>query len=474
MKLLRFYLCLLVILIQAIFASSFSNRKDASLSIPKESSASKLKKVVGKRVKQKKSPKGKKPQGEKLIKKKGVRKNSKSVAVVKEDKPMLLIEMLPKTLVKLVIDYFIDINFYSILVSTHNWALKGRPIIAVDNARLYVIAESEGLSGLDHSLANMKEDKRRLIEFGGPQWSNYWRFSSSHDGRCISFNHLDKTLIDSSGQPKRCTKWFTQSSDREDGRLKRVTFDDEDSKWGVLSRDGQTLCSCSSRTNLITRVYRLRVEAGKDPFGLMKFELNGAARAVSSKGNRVIVENSGQLEIHDVGKDVCELICRIDMTDDIDVWALNEDGSEAAFVTANMNKEFQIVKVDKVSGSAMEQSAIVKVEVPDSLGRIDQLVYDGTGKPHALHGGGKVSLFDPSTKEFILLEAPEEGQKIIRLEISPNTDYIAFLRDTGKRENGKTIYETIVKRKFKDSDWKDLFGYEADKNKAAKPEGKEQ
>ena len=463
MKLPRFYLCLLVILIQAIFASSFSNRKDASLSIPKKSSASKLKKVVGKRVKQKKSAKGKKPQGEKLIKKKGVRKNSKSVAVVKEDKPMLLIEMLPKVLVKLVIDYFIDINLYPITASTHNWALKGRPIIAVDNARLYVIAESEGLSGLDHSLANMKEDKRRLIEFGGPQWSNYWRFSSSHDGRCISFNHLDEILIDSSGQPKYCTKWFTQSNDREDRRFKRVTFDGEDSKWGVLSRDGQTLCSYSYMPYPITRVYRVREEAGKDPVGFMKFELDGTARAVSGKGNRVMVESEDRLEIHDISKDTSKLVCQISPSLGYR-YALNEDGSQAAFV--NDDGELRTVEVDKVSGSAMKQSAIVTVKVTDSLGwRIDQLVYDDGGKLHVLHGGGKVSLFDPSTKEFILVEAPEKGQKVTCSAISSNTDYIAFLRDTGKRENGKMIYLTIVKQKLGSANLARLFGYKVDKEK---------
>ena len=86
-------------------------------------------------------------------------------------------------------------------------------------------------------------------------------------------------------------------------------------------------------------------------------------------------------------------------------------------------------------------------------------MHDDEGKLHVQHAGGTVSLFNPSTNELVLLEAPQEELKIIVSAISPNADYIAFLRFVGHGEgNGKIIYETIVKRKLNDTDWNDLFG----------------
>ena len=96
---------------------------------------------------------------------------------------MLLIDLLPMVRVKLVIDYFIDINLYPIIASTHNWLLIDEPEIAVDGARLYVMIKSEGLKSLNHSLANVKDDERRLIEFGDSQQFDYLWSGSSHDGR---------------------------------------------------------------------------------------------------------------------------------------------------------------------------------------------------------------------------------------------------------------------------------------------------
>ena len=94
------------------------------------------------------------------------------------------------------------------------------------------------------------------------------------------------------------------------------------------------------------------------------------------------------------------------------------------------------MEVYKVSGPAIDQSAIIKVQIPESLGGINRLVYDEGGKLHALHAGYKASLFDSLTKELIPLEAPQEGQVAVRSAISPNADYIAFLRYVGEGESG--------------------------------------
>ena len=233
------YLCLPAIVFHAIFASSSLNGDGASLSINKTApfksrkSHSKAKPVVGKLVcKGKPSSSKKKPQ----------KKRSKSKNVlVKENESKLLIELLPKELVEIVIGYFDD-GSHPITVSTHNWALKDRPIIAVDSARLYVLTHSQGLKGLNHSLANVKEDERRLIEFGDPEWSDYSLFKSSHDGRYVSFRHSHKVLTDQGEETSGSTKWLMQSNETDDRRPKRVTFDGEDLDGGVLSRDGQTPC----------------------------------------------------------------------------------------------------------------------------------------------------------------------------------------------------------------------------------------
>ena len=132
------------------------------------------------------------------------------------------------------IDYFND-DTYPIIVSTHSWTLKCEPKIAVDGARLYVIAGPEGIKGLNHSLGNIKEDKRHLLELGDPRWFDYLWSGSSGDGRCIFFRHNYKTSTDQEEQAKRSTKWLIQNNESEGGRFKRVTFDGEDLDWGVLS-----------------------------------------------------------------------------------------------------------------------------------------------------------------------------------------------------------------------------------------------
>ena len=245
MKLIAFYLCLFTVLFHAIFASSSLDKEGTSLSTGEESGGLKPKKAVGKLVKKKK-PQGakKKPQGKKLLKKKkrGDKSSKRKEVVVKENKLKLLIELLLKELVEIVIGYFIDINLHPIIVSTHNWALKDRPRIAIDSTRLYVMADADGIKGLDHSLANVKEDERRLVEFGDPQWSNYADFRSSHDGRYVSFSHSDKVLTDQGEYAKSSTKWLTQGNESEGRRIKRIPFDGEDLDSYVLSRDGQTLC----------------------------------------------------------------------------------------------------------------------------------------------------------------------------------------------------------------------------------------
>ena len=81
--------------------------------------------------------------------------------VVKENEPKFLSKLLPTVLVDLIFDYFND-DTYPIIVSTHNWLLKDMPGIAVDSARLYVITDSEGIKGLNHSLCQSQGRRTSL------------------------------------------------------------------------------------------------------------------------------------------------------------------------------------------------------------------------------------------------------------------------------------------------------------------------
>lgn len=93
--------------------------------------------------------------------------------VVKENEPKFLSKLLPTVLFELIFNYFND-DTYPFIVYIHNWLLNDfMPRIAVDTTRLYMATDSEGLKGLNHSLASFKEDERRYVELGDPQWSHY-------------------------------------------------------------------------------------------------------------------------------------------------------------------------------------------------------------------------------------------------------------------------------------------------------------
>ena len=253
-----------------------------------------------------------------------------------------------------------------------------------------------------------------------------------------------------------------QSDESGNGEPKRVTLEGEVSPYGLLSRDGQMLCSNNYEDSRAC-VYQVKEEAGKDPVGFMKFELDGIARAISSKGNRVMVKDGDWLKIHDIGKDASKLVCQIDAAGFGHTCALNGNGSEAACVKDN---ELHIINVDKLVGDKADQSAVVTVKNPVSIRWATQLVYDDGGKLHVLRDACKVLLFEPVIRELILLEAPQEGQSVTDLAISPNADCIAFLQSVGDGESGGN-YRTIVKRKLGRADWMDIFGYEGNKEKQA-------
>ena len=79
-----------------------------------------------------------------------------------------------------------------------------------------ILTSSEGLKGLNHSLANIKKEERHLIELGDPQWSDYDWLSSSHDGRYVSFNHKYAAATKLGEQPKDNIKWLKQGNEPED------------------------------------------------------------------------------------------------------------------------------------------------------------------------------------------------------------------------------------------------------------------
>ena len=90
--------------------------------------------------------------------------------------------------------------------------------------------------------------------------------------------------------------------------------------------------------------------------------------------------------------------------------ALNEDGSEAAFVNGSRD-ELRIVDVDKVVGDKVDQSAIVTVKVPESLGGIYKLVYSDGNKLHVLHRWRQSLALRSIDKELISTRRSTGGTK---------------------------------------------------------------
>lgn len=439
MNLLPFYPCLLAILLQAALTSFIS-----------------------------KGPGGSKPVAGTLVKKRKLSDTNKRLPVGKSKrvgkstnvvaKPRLS-DMLPAALVRIVIDYFND-NQYSILVSMHTWTLTDKPEIAVDSTRLYVITESDGIKGLDHSPAVASEDECHYVELGDPHWLNYKQFSSSRDGQRVFFSHEYRTSSMQKDGAKHGAKWIMQSN--VDGRLRSVILDDEPLGSAVLSQDGQALFSCRDSEDPVTRVYRVREEAGEDPAGFIALELAGTVRAVSGRGNRVILAKTGHLEVHDVGKDASKRVCEIGGASSTCTCALNENGSEAAFVTTE--GDIQTVKLDMIIGTTADQSAIATVETPASVKWIHRLVYAEEGTLYMLHDQDKISLVDPLTKELTLLKvSEEEGQEIDGLVISQSAGHVAFLQVGDMGEMGQALnYRTVVKRRLGEADWRQHFGYKAE------------
>lgn len=168
----------------------------------------------------------------------------------------------------------------------------------------------------------------------------------------------------------------------------------------------------------------------------MKFELNGIVRAISGKSNRVMVRMAEWLEIYDIDKDTSKLICQIDTIGSIFACALNENGSEAAFV--GNDHSLQILEVDKVVGVKADQFAIIEVLPVERI--IYQLLHDDENKLHVLHDECKVSLFNRSTKKFIPLEAPQTKKHLfVRLLCMATTFPSSKKARTWKRmENSST------------------------------------
>jgi hypothetical protein len=155
----------------------------------------------------------------------------------------------------------------------------------------------------------------------------------------------------------------------------------------------------------------------------VKLECNGMVCAVSGKGNRAIIADAGRFGMHDIDNGASKLVCSIDVDASLRNCALNEDGSEAAFITGD--GVLQIMDVSKAVGDKVEPATVI---APEPLGAICQLVYSDGNRLHVVHRGGSVSLLDLSTKTLILIEAPQKGQVAVDAVISPNADYFATLQ----------------------------------------------
>lgn len=170
------------------------------------------------------------------------------------------------------------------------------------------------------------------------------------------------------------------------------------------------------------------------------------------------MEQKSCVEIHDIGEDASSFVCQIYNADFGSICALNEDGSEVAFVSRRDDK-VQIVEVDKFTDAESDQLKIITPKMPAPAAQVYQLVYADGGRLYIGHRGGQVSVVDPATKAATILE-PSAPKGVIAT-ISPSADYIALVEehkecvDPGKDYN----YRATVKGRLGSSVWGLLFGY---------------
>lgn len=283
---------------------------------------------------------------------------------------------LPTALSDIVADYLDDDTSY-IPISTYNWPLEDTPRIAVDGARLYAISLLEGMQALDHFSESAKESEQLK------QSLCCIEFSSSRNGESIFSKHVPEGLT---GLKYR---WLVQCN--KPGGYKYAEFDNKDIIYGILSRDGQTLCACNyCEQPLAMHVYQLAKEPGKDPTASEKCAIEGEIRAIS--GNRVVAGTRNGFEVHDM--DTGKLAWKLGKAKLQSVCASNGDGSEVAFVSST--RKLHVMKAANVVGIEADLSTAVTVEASDLRLNVDGLAYDDENKLYVHFNNSKVSLFDPS------------------------------------------------------------------------------
>lgn len=219
-----FYLWLLALAFKAIFASSYSSTKSASLR-SLESGGSKAKPVVGQLV-------------GKSVQDTHTSKHDKSgtavVATKKSNTAGLLIERLPKEIIRMVIEYFFDNDAYSRSYVVE-WLADSMYSVVVDSARIHLATWFRGIESVYHfSSINQKEIYK-------PEWLDCEQLASSQDGRYVFFSYA-RTLERDDSQVKRSPAWLVQGNGpKGSGLFKPIMFDSKGLSHGILSRDGQTL-----------------------------------------------------------------------------------------------------------------------------------------------------------------------------------------------------------------------------------------
>lgn len=447
------YLSLLVILLPLAFAS-LSEYTEESAQL-KSSVAPKPKPVTGTSLVARRKKKGTKPKpvtGTSLVvkrKKKGTKpkpatgakpkKPSKAEKSAEQPTDFLSVP----SIVKLVIDYFKD-DAYSLTSYEQDVPFKSMPDVAVDRAKLYLISSGEGIK----SIGAAEAIEGSYVELGRPEWFDYHHFASSQDGNTLLVSYAYKMPVDGREHTKYATQLLMESS----GILSSISLDTKGLNYTILSKDGQTLlAACLGALGFTTCIYRLKEspESGKELALAAKFT-NCKPMALSGNGSRVMVISVKQYFIRDV--DTGKVAFQVDGANLSDVCALNEDGSEAAFFTQECR--LQVAKAGATTGVATS----VISGGPVLTARIEQLVYDDRNSLHVVQNG-KVSLYDPSTNELVLLfkVPPLKGTPVFQFAVSPNAEKIVIVYPTGEKEGLESVYKILLWRKHNDAEWTDIL-----------------
>ena len=180
-----------------------------------------------------------------------------------------------------------------------------------------------------------------------------------------------------------------------------------------------------------------------------------------------MVQKQPYTMIYGIDKGASRLICRIDEFNTSEpIGALNEDGSQAAFIISGYpDYMLKIVEVNRMGDGAVDRPVVATFALPGYSfnAKPKKLAYDSKDKLHILYLDGQVSLFNASTRELVFIpqEPTRDGEEIVDSDISPDARYTAMLFKANEEKERDVVHRLVVRKKTERLDYyKALCRYE--------------